>query len=315
MELRMATGNALIQVFLRMALTRPPSRYLGIFFMLIAAFSFSMMGGFAKMLKPSFNTPQLVFYRNFTGLLVLLYSFFRYPVQQTGGKLKLLVFRGLMGTIALYTLLYNVLHITLGTALTYNTTNTLFIALLSGWFLKEKLNTTAWACILLGFVGVVLINKPSVEMGWKYHVVGLICGTSSAVAYLSVSSLNKYYDTRIIVLSFILSGIVLPMTGMLLGSFTGLPHDDFFITAFRLPQGIEWFYIAGMGLTALSGQYFVTKAYGHDKAGIVSAIGYSNIVFALLIGLFLGDAFPDMQSLLGILFVVISGIIISFNRH
>jgi len=87
-----------------MALTRPSARYTGIFYMLIAAFSFSMMGGLAKVLKPSFNTPQLVFYRNFTGLLVLLYSFFRYPVQQTGGRLKLLVFRGLMGTIALYTL-------------------------------------------------------------------------------------------------------------------------------------------------------------------------------------------------------------------
>ena len=151
-------------------------------------------------------------------------------------------------------------------------------------------------------------------MGWKFHMVGLVCGISSALAYLSVSSLNKYYDTRLIVLSFILSGIILPMTGMLLGSFTGLSHDDFFITGFRLPQGTEWFYIAGMGLTALMGQYFVTKAYGQDKAGIVSAIGYSNIVFALLIGLFLGDAFPDKQSLLGILLVMISGVVISLRR-
>jgi len=282
--------------------------------MLIAAMGFSMMGGFAKTLKPSFNAPQLVFYRNFTGLLVLLYSFARYPVKQTGGRAWLLAFRGLMGTIALYTLLYNVLHISLGTALTYNTTNTLFIALLSWLLLKERLHATAWFCILLGFVGVVLINKPSVEMGWKYHVVGLVCGTSSAVAYLSVSSLNKYYDTRVIVLSFILSGILLPLTGILLGTFTSLHHDDFFITSFRLPQGMEWFYIAGMGLTALMGQYFVTKAYSHEKAGIISAIGYSNIVFALLIGLILGDAFPDAQSLLGILLVIISGVIISLRR-
>lgn len=298
-----------------MALPKPPARYAGIFYMLVAALGFSIMGGFAKMLKPSFTAPQLVFYRNLTGLLVLLYSFWRSPVQQTGGKLRLLVFRGLMGTIALYTLLYNVLHIPLGTALTYNTTNTLFIALLSWVVLKEQLSAVAWFCILLGFAGVILINRPSVDMGWKFHMVGLVCGVSSAVAYLSVSSLNRYYDTRVIVLSFILSGIVLPLAGMLIGLVPGVPHDEFLVGEFRLPQGIEWFYVVGMGLAALMGQYFVTKAYGHDKAGVVSAIGYSNIVFALLIGLFLGDAFPDGQSLAGIALVMVSGVIISLSRR
>lgn len=283
--------------------------------MLIAALGFSLMGGFAKMLKPSFNAPQLVFYRNLTGLMVLVYSFIQYPVRQTGGRTGLLLFRGFMGTIALYTLLYNILHIPLGTALTYNTTNTLFIALFSFWFLKEQLSLTAWLCILIGFAGVVLINKPSVDVGWRYHIVGLVCGVSSAMAYLSVSSLNKYYDTRIIVLSFILNGVLLPLTGMVLGWITSLPHDEFFISDFRLPQGIEWIYIAGMGLFALLGQYFVTKAYGYDKAGIVSAIGYSNIVFALVIGIFLGDGFPDWQSFTGILLVICSGVVISMSKR
>lgn len=283
--------------------------------MLVAALGFSLMGGFAKSLKPSFNAPQLVFYRNLTGLIVLIWSFIQYPVQQTGGKTGLLLFRGFMGTIALYTLLYNILHIPLGTALTYNTTNTLFIALFSFWFLKERLSVTAWCCILIGFTGVVLINKPSVDVGWRFHLVGLICGISSAMAYLSVSSLNKYYDTRIIVLSFILNGVLLPLVGMALGWITDLPHDDFFISDFRLPQGIEWIYITAMGLFALLGQYFVTKAYGYDKAGIVSAIGYSNIVFALVIGIILGDGFPDWQSFTGIVLVMISGVVISMTKR
>ena len=282
--------------------------------MLVAALGFSLMGGFARMLKPSFNAPQLVFYRNFFGLLLLLISFMRYPVIQTGGRTALLLFRGLMGTIALYTLLYNILHITLGAALTYNTTNTLFIALLSGWFLKEKLPGIAWFCIVLGFAGVLLIYKPGGDFSWTYHVVGLICGLSSALAYLSVSSLNRNYDTRVIVLSFLLNGIILPVIGMILVTFAGVKQDEFFFSEFKLPKGIDWFHIAGMGGTALMGQYFVTKAYGHDKAGIVSAIGYSNIIFALTIGITLGDPFPDMLSLLGILLVIVSGITISLTK-
>lgn len=282
--------------------------------MLMAALGFSVMGGFAKLLQTGFNAPQLVFYRNVTGLAVLLFSFARYPVQQTGGKPFLLIFRGVMGTIALYTLLYNILHIPLGTALTYNTTNTIFIALLSFWVLKEKLSPMAWGCILLGFIGVMLINKPSAEVGWKYHIVGLVCGISSSFAYLSVSSLNKYYDTRVIVLSFILSGVALPLLGTLI-HWTGiLQPDGLFVSGIRLPYGIEWVYILGMGLTALLGQYCVTKAYGYDKAGIVSAIGYSNIVFGIVIGVIMGDLFPDLQTLAGIGLVVLSGIVISLSK-
>jgi EamA-like transporter family. len=293
-------------------LTSP--KYRGIMYMLVAALGFSLMGGFAKVLRGSFNATQLVFYRNLTGLIFLSYSFFAYPIQQKGGRLKLLIARGLMGTVALYTLLYNILHIPLGSALTYNTTNTLFIALLSFYLLKEKLNAVAWFCILVGFSGVLLIYNPRLDFGLKYHIVGLICGFTSAMAYLSVSSLNKYYDTRIIVLSFLLSGIILPGIGMLLHSIGGVPTDEFFVSELRLPRGIEWFYVLGMGGTALLGQYFVTKAYANDKAGIVSAIGYSNIVFGLLIGVILGDDLPGLRSLAGIALVVGSGVMISLTK-
>lgn len=294
-------------------LTSP--KYRGILYMLLAALGFSVMGGFAKVLKTSFNAPQLVFYRNLTGLLFLSYSFFRYPIKQTGDKLWLLITRGLMGTVALYTLLYNIIHIPLGSALTYNTTNTLWIALLSFFLLKEKLNVVAWLCIVIGFTGVLLIYNPRVDFGLKYHIVGLICGIASALAYLSVSNLNKYYDTRIIVLSFLLSGIALPGIGMLIEGLFEVPTDEFFVSLFRWPAGKEWVLVAGMGIAALLGQYFVTKAYANDKAGIVSAIGYSNIVFALVIGIVLGDPFPGLRSLMGIVLVIGSGIVISLTKR
>ena len=47
-------------------------RYKGIFFMLLAALGFSIMGGAAKALKGSFSAGQLVLYRNGIGLLFLL---------------------------------------------------------------------------------------------------------------------------------------------------------------------------------------------------------------------------------------------------
>lgn len=73
--------------------------------MLLAALGFSLMGGAAKLLKGSFGAGQLVLWRNIIGLLILLVGFLMHPPENKGGKFHLLIFRGLMGTTALYMLL------------------------------------------------------------------------------------------------------------------------------------------------------------------------------------------------------------------
>ena len=80
------------------------AKYKGIIYMLLAALGFSLMGGAAKLLKGSFNAGQLVFWRNFIGLLVLIASFAHKAPINKGGKFHLLIFRGMMGTTALYTI-------------------------------------------------------------------------------------------------------------------------------------------------------------------------------------------------------------------
>ena len=60
--------------------------------------------------------------------------------------------------------------------------------------------------VLLGFTGMLLIYRPIMHFAWYYHVAGLISGIVSAIAYLTLSRLAGYYDPRVIVLSFLLSG-------------------------------------------------------------------------------------------------------------
>ena len=279
--------------------------------MLLAALGFSLMGGAAKLLKGSFNAGQLVFWRNLIGLLVLIVGFsFKSPVNK-GGKVHLLIFRGMMGTTALYTLLYCILHLPLGTAMTYNLTSALFIAVFSFLLFREYHGRIVLLAVVLGFLGMLLIYKPAIHFPWYYHAAGLLSGISSALAYITVNRLTGHYDTRIIVLAFVGTGVLVPVIFMLIRWLAQIPSDDVFFIDWRWPTGVEWFYILWLGLAALFGQYFVTKAYGADKAGIVSAIGYSNIVFSIFIGMALGDAFPDLMSLAGILCIILSGIIIS----
>lgn len=291
-------------------------RYRGILFMLLAALGFSVMGGAAKALKDSFNAGQLSFYRNAVGLIVLLVGFsYRPPVNPVKGKLSWLVFRGFMGTVALYSLLYCIIHIPLGTAMSYNLTSTLFIAVFAFFLFGEYHGKRVVLAVLLGFAGMLLIYKPVMHLPWHYHLAGLISGIASAIAYLTVGRLTKYYDARIIVLSFVLSGVVVPMISMLVHYTTGWKTDGVFIIDWKTPNSIEFAYTLLMGLAALFGQYFVTRAYGADKAGIVSVFSYANIIFSVFIGMMLGDAFPGIVSWAGMICIILSGIIITVVKR
>jgi drug/metabolite transporter (DMT)-like permease len=283
--------------------------------MLLAALGFSVMGGAAKSLKESFGAGQLVFWRNAIGLLALVPGLLIKPPVHVGGKLTRLIFRGLMGTIALYTLLYCILHIPLGTAMSYNLTSVIFIALFSFFLFGEHHGKGVLFAVLLGFTGMLLIYKPIMHFPWFYHLAGLISGIAAAIAYLTLGRLAGYYDPRVIVLSFLVCGVLIPLVTMIIHYSAGVPADGLFIVDWRWPAIKEWPAILLLGLAALFGQYFVTKAYGADKAGIVSVFGYANIVYSVFIGMALGDAFPDWMSSLGIICIISSGVIISLLKR
>ena len=135
-------------------------RYKGIVFMLMAALCFSMMGGAAKALKEVFSAGQLVLYRNTIGMAFLIPGLLIKPPVQQGGKFLRLAFRGLMGALALYTLLYCILHLPLGTAMSYNLTSALFIAIFSFIFFGEYHGKKVLFAVILGFTGMLLIYKP-----------------------------------------------------------------------------------------------------------------------------------------------------------
>jgi drug/metabolite transporter (DMT)-like permease len=287
----------------------------GIYYMLISAFSFALMGAITKILGESFGAIQLVFFRNVFGVVFIGATLFKRPLQQIGGKPFLLIFRGAIGTLALYSFFYNITYISLAEAVTYSQTSPIFIAVFSYFLLKERLNRYAWAAIAIGFLGIVAIFKPDTSSLVKNNTIGLFCGIATALAYLSIRELKKIYDTRAVVLSFMVWGIILPLLSVLLGLFVDAPGYDFIISRFVFPQPAHWLWILLLGVSSLVGQVFLTKAYGEEKAGIVSSIGYSNIVFSVILGVLLGDPLPDISALIGIGLIITSGTLISLKRN
>lgn len=288
----------------------------GVLYMLVASLSFAVMGGFAKMIAQVLPAVEVTFFRNVFGVVLVGYAMWHTPLVQKGGRPLLLLFRGLMGFAALLAYFYIIAYIPLGEAVTYNKTSPIFVAIFAFVFLKEKLPVSAIFAVLIGFVGIVLIAKPEAGVFDKYDLLGIFSGVGAALAYTSIRELRAYYDTRAIVMSFMGVGTVAPLLLMLVTPYVTPPSElDFMFAPFVMPEGIAWFYIVMMGLSATFSQIMMTKAYEQTKAGIVGTVSYTNIVFALIIGMTLGDPIPDLLTFLGILLVISSGLIVAFAKE
>jgi drug/metabolite transporter (DMT)-like permease len=286
----------------------------GVQYMLIASFSFAIMGAFAKLASQSMSSLEVVFFRNIAGVILVGIAVLKTPMQHKGGKPLLLFFRGFMGFVALLAFFYNIAHIPLGDAMTYSKTSPIFTAIFAWLFLHENLSLKGWMAVLTGFIGILFITQPSGLGFSKYDLLGIFSGVGAALAYTSVRELKGYYDTRAIVLSFMGVGTLGPILLFVLSDYWNISELDFMLGRFVIPQGIVWLYLLAMGGFATIAQLFMTKAYGETKAGIVGAVSYTNILFSIIVGLFLGDALPSLLTSFGIVLIVAAGIMVARDK-
>lgn len=289
----------------------------GIAYMLGASFFFALTGACARYMRSDFSPIELVFFRNLIGVVFILLLIWRKPIKQIGGKTMILVFRGVIGTMALYFFFYGISNIGLAVAITYQQSYPIFLALMAGIIYHEKLNTKEWGAIMLGFVGICCIFVPSIALdsiSLKSHLVGLGNAIMTGMAYLSIRKLSKYYDHRSIVLSFMLSGIIMPLISMGLGRYYSAEGLEFLISEYIAPRLEHIFPLLLLGVSAVFGQVFLTKAFSYGKTGIIAAVGYSNIIFSMFFGVLLGDSIPSGLTILGIIMIVSCGVMVSSTK-
>ena len=282
-------------------------------YMLLASFLFAITGAFAKILSQSMSSVEVVFFRNVTGLIIILISVYKLPLNQKGGKPFLLFFRGFVGFLALLMYFYNIATIPLAEAQTFAKTSPIFTAIFAYIFINERLSIISWCGVMIGFVGIMFITGFDITSLTKSDWLGILSGVGAGLAYTSIRELKNYYDTRTIILSFMGIGTVGPIIIMIFGNYFQSDTFDFILAPFIMPTTKDIIFILGLGVFATLSQIYMTKAYSLAKGGIVGTIGYSNIIFSIFLGLFLGDSFPTMVVLFGIFLIILSGIIVSYK--
>ncbi len=280
--------------------------------MLVSALISALNGAIAKILSDDISALEIVFFRNLLGVLFLLMMLKHTPTRLPGGQPHLLVLRGLLGFSAMILFFYTITTIPLGVAITLNKTSPLFVSVLAFFLLKEHLSKKGVIALLIGFIGVLLIAKP-VGLTFSYeHLLGVLGGFLAAAAYTTIKKIKHIYDARVIVLSFMTTGAVIPLLLFLITPYIDAPEAvSFLFVEFHMPSSYKiWSLILAMGIISTISQWLLTKAYSLSRAGIIGVVSYTNIPFAIGFGTMLGDAFPDFWTFCGIGLIVLGGLLV-----
>ncbi|XOB61057.1 DMT family transporter [Campylobacterota bacterium DY0563] len=274
----------------------------GVLFMLISALFGALNGAVAKFLSQSMDPIEIVFYRNLIGVFIILFSLKKFSVSVDVSKLHLLVLRGLFGALAMVLFFYTIATIPLGEAVILNKTSPFFVTILAYYLMKETINLKTFFALIIGFAGILFIMKPfGVEVSHE-HFLGVLGGFFAAAAYATIKKIKDIYDARLIMLSFMGVGMLIPL---ILCLFT--PYASFQMHT----QIWVWALVLLMAVISTASQWFLTRAYSISKASIIGVVSYTNIPFAIGFGVLLGDVFPDIYTFIGIILIVTGGILVT----
>jgi len=285
--------------------------------MLLGALISALNGAVSKILADDMSAMEIVFFRNLIGVALILYALKHTPPTLSGGKWYLLITRGLFGFSAMILFFYTITTIPLGEAITLNKTSPLFVTILAYYLLKEKLNKTTIFALAIGFLGVIMIAKP-VGLSISYeHFLGILGGFFAAAAYTTIKKIKDIYDVRVIVLSFVGLGALLPALFFLSAPYVDAPESlAFLFPAFSYPTSPKvWVLITFMGVISVISQGLLTKAYSSSNLSIIGVISYTNIPFAIGFGWMLGDAFPDGLTFMGIGLIILGGFMVGLRNR
>jgi drug/metabolite transporter (DMT)-like permease len=266
--------------------------------MLVSGFLFACMGVLVKLSAVYFSSIELVFYRSMIGFLIIcvIVSVRHLPLSTLYWKNH--CWRGLSGLGSVLMFFYCITQLPLATAVTLNYTSPLFLTLLTTMILKDHFQWLLAVAVVLGFAGVVLLLRPSLqEDQWSGGLIGLASGFFAAIAYLNIRHLGNLGepDWRV-VFYFTLISTIITSIWMLFNTFHPITPVNFLL-------------LLGIGITATLAQLALTRAYRTGKILVVGALAYSTVVFASLWGILIWGELLSLTSWLGIGLIVAGGLL------
>ncbi len=264
----------------------------GLLYMVASALAFSTMSVLVKAAGSHLPTSQLVCARAAITLVLSLLMVRRaHVVPMLGTQRGKLVLRGVFGFLALACYYWTLGRLPLAEASTVHHTAPIWTALLAWLVLREPLGRGTALALVAGMAGVLMVARPGPThfdaLGVTIALAGAVC---SAAAYVTVRRLAETEHPLVIVLYFTLVAFPASLVWA--------------IPEWVAPTPTEWLMLLGIGVTTQIGQVCLTYGLAREPAARAMAVGYLQVVFAVLWGLALFSETPLWTTIAGAALII-----------
>ncbi|BCV38441.1 MULTISPECIES: DMT family transporter [Shewanella] len=242
-----------------------------------------------KWLPDDANAATFLLVRQITAVLMLL------PLWIKAGRpgtshFKLHLWRANTGAVGALFLIIGLMALPLATVSSLFYSAPLMIMVLGAVFLKEQITPLQWGVAALGFVGILLILKPS-----ELELAGIAVLVSAFTFSLNQMSLRKLPGTEAASLTLLCYNLLsLPLTLL--------------VALSQQLAGLSW-QLLGVALLSnaflLAYHWFCVLAYRRAKASEIAVAEYSGLIFIVFLGWLLFDEWLDTLSWIGAALVVL----------
>jgi drug/metabolite transporter (DMT)-like permease len=281
-----------------MAANIPSRPILGIGWMLLGGLVMTVNNAILKWLSVGYPAGQIMFIRSVFILLPIAYF-----IARSGGFLSIRVRRVHMhfvwsGCMILSTVIYiaGLPYLPLADVTAIGFSTPLFVTALATFLIGEVVGWRRWSAVAVGFLGIVIIAKPTGNLATLAVLFPLASAFWTA---------QREILTRRMVATESSNAILATSTAAVM--IAGLCTAPF---GWKMPSAVDFGLMACAGLFAGFGHYFMIEAFRYAEVVIVSPFRYITILWAIVLGYLAWGDLPDGYVIVGITLVVGSGLYI-----
>ena len=270
----------------------------GILFGIFAYLSFSILDAIQKTLVLHHSIFQLLLVKYFFVLCLSLleskrknnYLFYK------SKNIKLQIFRSLLSMIESGCFVLSFKYLSLANAHSVGSLAPVIVVALSAIILKEKVSPKTWIAIFIGFIGVLIILRPTSSIFDPKALLPLIAAFILGL-YQIVTKKVSNHDTN--------------ETSLFYTSLIGLIVMSLLSSKFWTPvDKSSYSMFLGIGIFFSLGLYLQIIALSKARASIIQPFHYTLIFWAIIFGYIFYNDIPDMFTVIGALIITCSGIFV-----
>lgn len=280
----------------------PPDRpLLGIALRIGSASAFATMGAVLKAASNAgVNAPEMIFYRNFFALPIVLGWVLTSPGMASLKTRRPLahLLRCFIGLVSMLFTFEALVLLPLAEATTITFSAPLWATLVSALMLGERIGRYRWSAVLLGFVGILVITRPggtSEDVPLTGILVALCAAVGQAAVMITLRQITRSEAIPAIVFWFTLST---SLAGAAFLPFFGHWHG---------PE--TWPLLVGCGFAGGLGQILMTSSLRHAPVATVVPFDYLQMVWAVIFGWAIWAQAPGLSTIGGMLLIAAAGLI------